>query len=78
MHKKTTGQQVRAARERLEMTQAALVEALAKHGCDVTVPFISLLENDQRGLAVQTAGALSVVLSIPLDDLLAQYKEPSP
>ena len=77
MQKMTTGQQVRAARERLEMTQGDLAEAVTAHGAPVSKPFISLLEADERRPAIDTAAALSVVLNIPLDDLLAEYKVPA-
>jgi len=78
MQKKTTGQQVKAAREALDWTQEQLVSAMAAHGEPVTKPFISLLENDLRQPSVATAGALSAVLGISLDDLLAQHTVPTP
>ena len=77
MQKMTTGKQIRQAREELGWTQGELAEAVTAHGAPVSKPFISLLEADERRPAIDTAAALSVVLNIPLDDLLAEYKVPA-
>lgn len=78
MQKLSTGEQIRAARAARDWTQAELVQAVGVHGTTITTAYVSLIESDERVPSAAVCAALSAVLGVSLDDMLAPLKDGAP
>lgn len=67
------GDTLRAAREKMAMTQGQLAERVG-----VTEAMIGHIENGRRNPTLYTARKIAVTLGMTLDDLVADIAEPIP
>ena len=68
---KRIGQNIRAIRERLGMTQEILAAKLQLYGCDITRSAVAKIEVGQRHLYVDEIILIKEIFGVSYDELLS-------
>lgn len=72
------GERVRRLRDDLQMQQGELAEALRQFGATMNQSHLSQVERNEKGVSVETLGALADILQTSADYLIGLTDEPMP